>query len=294
MKSVAPMNILYIGVSKENLEKYYPSYIRGKFLKDTYTEDELVDVVFRQDINVLMVDVFSTPFTISLLQRLKGQIELINFSYQSIDSLIDLKEATRCGIEVKKLPDNMYSNEVAEFAITQLLCACKGIIQFNGALKTGKWNQAIHSNISVRGKTLGIVGFGNIGKRISELCVNWGMKILVSRKHIDKNQSVPNITFVEYLDLIERSDFVIFAVPLNEDTFQMFNESHIGKVGKDSIIVNISRGDVVDEDAIHEALQSNKLFGYCTDVFSNEPIDEDHVFLDTDNTITISSINIPV
>ena len=120
------MKLLYIGVCKENLEKYYPSYIKGDFLKDTYTEEELVDVVIRKNINVLMVDVFSSTFTVPLLEKLQGRIKLINCLYQSIDSLIDLKDADFCGIEVRKLPDNIYCNEVAEFAITQLLCACKG------------------------------------------------------------------------------------------------------------------------------------------------------------------------
>ena len=282
---MAIMKLLYIGVCKENLEKYYPSYIKGEFLKDTYTEDELVDVVICKNINVLMVDVFSTTFTASLLQQLKGRIKLINFSYQSIDSLIDLKEAESCGIEVRKLPDDIYCNEVAEFAIAQLLCACKGTIQFNKSIKNGEWNQAINTNFSVRGKTLGIVGFGNIGKCIIKLCENWGMNIVVTRKHLNKKQCLPNVTFVDFTDLIENSHYIIFAVPLNKDTFQMFNTKHIEKLKKNSIMVNISRGDVVDENAIYEALRSGKLHTYCTDVFCQEPINKDHVFLNSDKTI---------
>jgi len=281
---MALMNLLYIGVSKENLEKYYPSYIKGEFLVDTYTEDELVDVVIGNNINVLMVDVFSTTFTASLLQQLKGHIKLINLSYQSIDSLIDVEAAAACGIEVRKLPDDIYCNEVAEFAITQLLCACKGTIEFNESIKNGEWNQAIHTNISVRGKTLGIVGFGNIAKRIIELCENWGMNIVVTRKHLNTHDA-PNVTFVEFPDLIERSDFIILAVPLKEDTFQMLNRTHIDKLRSNSIIVNISRGNVVDENAIYEALRSGKLYRYCADVFSQEPMNEDHVFLNNDKTI---------
>ena len=282
---MAIMKLLYIGVCKENLEKYYPSYIRGEFLKDTYTEDELVDVVIRKDINVLMVDVFGATFRVSLLEQLKGRVKLINCLYQSIDSLIDIEEAAFCGIEVRKLPDDIYCNEVAEFAIAQLLCACKGTIEFNESIKNGEWNQAINTNLSVRGKTLGIVGFGNIGKRIVELCGSWGMNIIVTRKHLDRNQYSPNVTFVEFSDLIENSDYIIIAVPLNRDTFQMFSENHIGKLRRNSIIVNISRGNVVDENAIYGALRSGRLYRYCTDVFSREPVDEDHMFLNSDKTI---------
>ena len=282
---MAIMKLLYIGVCKENLEKYYPFYIKGEFLKDTFTDAELVDVVIRNSINVLMVDVFNSSFTTSLLQQLKGRIKLINFLYQSIDSLIDLKEAGNCGIEVRKLPDDIYCNEVAEFAVAQLLCACKGVIQFDKSIKHGEWNQAINTNFSLRGKTLGVVGFGNIGKCIIKLCENWGMNILVTRKHLNKNQYVPNVTFVDFSNLIENSNYIIFALPLNKDTFQMFNENHIEKLNKNSIIVNISRGNVVDENAIYQSLRSGRLYKYCTDVFSQEPINKGHVLLNSDKTI---------
>ena len=282
---MAVMKLLYVGVCKENLEKHYPSYIKGEFFKDRYTEDELVDVVIRKNINVLMVDVHSATFTASLLRQLKGRVQLINFLYQSIDSLIDLKEAESCGIEVRKLPGNIYCEEVAEFAITQLLCACKGTIQFDESIRNGEWNQAINTNFSVRGKTLGIVGFGNIAKCIIKRCENWGMNILVTRKHSSKSHYTPNLTFVDFPDLIENSNYIIFAVPLDKDTFRMFNENHIEKLKKNCIIVNISRGNVVDEKVIVEALRLGKLYRYCTDVFSEEPINSDHVFVNSDRTI---------
>ncbi len=279
------MKLLYIGVCRENLEKYYPSYIRGEFLKDTFTDAELADAVTLGNIDVLMVDVFNTTFTASLLQQLKGRIKLINFLYQSIDSLIDLKEAENCSIEVRKLPDDIYCNEVAEFAVAQLLCACKGTIQFDKSVKNGEWNQAINTNFSLRGKTLGVVGFGNIGRRIVRLCENWGMNILVTRKNMDKSQYVPNVTFVDFSDLIENSNYIIFALPINKDTFQMLNENRMEKLKENSIIVNISRGDIVDENAIYESLRSGRLYKYCTDVFSQEPANKDNVLLNSDKTI---------
>jgi lactate dehydrogenase-like 2-hydroxyacid dehydrogenase len=282
---MAIMKLLYIGVCKENLEKHYPSYINGEFFKDTFTDAELLDVVKLKNINVLMVDVFNSTFTTELLQQLNGSIKLINFLYQSIDSLIDLKEAENCGIKVKKLPDNIYCNEVAEFAVAQLLCACKGTIQFDKSIKKGEWNQAINTNFSLRGKTLGIVGFGNIAKCIIKLCENWGMNILVTRKHMNKNQYVPNVTFVDFSHLIEKSNYIILALPLNKDTVQMFNQNHMEKLNKNSIIVNISRGDIVDENAIYESLRAGRLYKYCTDVFSQEPINKDHVLLNSDKTI---------
>lgn len=279
------MKLLYVGVCKENLEKYYPAYITGEFFRDTFTDEELVDYIKTHNINVLMVDVFHSTFTKPLLQQLKGHIKLINFLYQSIDSLIDLKEAGKCGIVVKKLPDDMYCNEVAEFAVTQLLCACKGSIQFDTSIKNGEWNQAITTNFSLRGKTLGVVGFGNIGRRIVKLCENWGMNILVTRKHLDKAHSVEHVTFVDFSHLIENSNFVIFALPIKKDTFQLFNASHIDKLNRNTIMVNVSRGNIVDENAVHESLKSGRLYRYCADVFSQEPISKNNVLLKSDKTI---------
>jgi lactate dehydrogenase-like 2-hydroxyacid dehydrogenase len=129
------------------------------------------------------------------------------------------------------------------------------------------------------------VGFGKIGKCIIKLCENWGMNIVVTRKHLNKKQDIPNVTFVDFSDLIENSHYIIFAVPLNKDTFQMFNTNHIEKLMKNPIIVNISRGNVVDEIAIYEALRLGKLHTYCTDVFPQEPINKDHMFLNSDKTI---------
>lgn len=277
--------LLYIGVCKDNLEKYYPSYISGIFLEGTFTDTELVEVVKRERITILMVDVFHLTFTKSLLRQLKGHIQLINFSYQSIDSLIDLNAAKNCDIAVRKLPDDIYCNEVAEFAVTQLLCACKGIIQFDQSVKNGEWNQAVNTNVSLQGKTLGVVGFGNIGKRIVELCENWGMNILITRKNIHNSPFIANTTFVEFSRLVEESNFIILALPITKDTFQLLDEKHIQNLKESSILINISRGDIVDESAVFKSLQSGRIHRYCTDVFSHEPINKGHVLLKSDKTI---------
>lgn len=279
------MRLLYIGVCKENLEKYYPSYIKGEFLEGAFTEADLVNTVKLQNIDALMVDVIHLTFSKSLLQQLRGQVKMINFQYQSIDSLVDLEEARNCGIEVLSLPKDLYCNEVAEFAFAQMLCACKGMIQFDKSVRNGEWNQAVSTNFTLRGKTLGVVGFGMIGRRIVELCKGWGMNILVTRKNLTRNENVENVTFVNYSDLIENSNFIIFALPINNDTFHMFHESHIEKICKNSIIINVSRGNIVDEAAIYKSLRSGRLFRYCADVFSHEPVNHDHPLLRNEKTL---------
>jgi len=279
------MNVLYIGVCKENLEEHYPFYTKGIFVDGFFTDDQLIDTVKKHHINVLMVDVFHASFTTALLNRLKNYIKLINFCYQSIASLIDLKEAARCGIIVKKLPDDTYCNEVAEFAVTQLFCACKNTLGFDRDIRNGKWDQAAHRNFSLKGKILGVVGFGNIGRRIVALCQNWGMTILVTRKNLDCDLSGANLTIVDFLTLMEYSNFIILALPATEETFQMVNSSSLQKLKTNSIIVNVSRGNIVDEAAVSAALKTGSLYRYCSDVFFQEPVDKENELVRNNKTI---------
>ncbi|MGD9169655.1 MAG: D-isomer specific 2-hydroxyacid dehydrogenase family protein [Candidatus Thiodiazotropha sp.] len=279
------MNLLYIGVCKENLKQYYPAYIPGVFLDKDFTEEELLTLVHEQDIDVLMVDVIPLRFTKALLQRLQGRIRQINFLYQSITSLIDVEAAQECGIKITKLPDEVYCNEVAEFSMTQLLCACKGILQYDRSMRHGEWNQAANTNRSLQGKTLGIVGFGNIGQRIAELSQNWGMKILVTKRDLTSHPSILNITWVEFNELLRQSDFVIFALPLCPTTYRMLNADNIDLLKDGAIVINVSRGDIVDEEAISAALSTGKLGTYCSDVFSREPLGQDHPFAASEHTI---------
>jgi phosphoglycerate dehydrogenase-like enzyme len=279
------MNLLYIGVCKENLKRYYPAYHQGVFLDNNFTEDELLTLVHEQEINVLMVDVFSLTFTKPLLQRLKGRIRQINFLYQSIASLIDLEAAEQCGIKITKLPDNVYCNEVAEFSMAQLLCACKGTLQYDKSMRQGEWNQSASTNHSLHGKALGIVGFGNIGQRIVELCQNWGMKILVTKRDLTSQPSTPNVTWVEFNELLGQSDFIIFALPLSRTTYRMLNADNIHRLKKGAIVINVSRGDIVDEEVISAALSTGNLRKYCSDVFSHEPLVQDHPFATSEHTI---------
>ncbi|WP_289022037.1 NAD(P)-dependent oxidoreductase [Desulfobacter postgatei] len=281
------MNLLYIGVCKGNLEIYFPDYIKGVFIDGDVTHETLVAVIKEHGINVLMVDVFDFFFTADLLKKIKDDVRLINFSYQSIDSLVDLDAARDFGIMVKKLPRDIYCKEVAEFALAQLLCACKGSLIFDRDMRTGEWNQAAHTNLSMTGKTLGIVGYGNIGRHVATLCKTWGMDILVTKKNLDTTieHLDPHFRFVDLSTLMNQSDFIVLAVPLTMETRYMVNLDCLAKLKPGSIMVNVSRGDIVDEKAVEHALNSGILYKYCTDVFSKEPVEKGHYFVNNPNTL---------
>ncbi len=281
------MNLLYIGACRENLETYYPDYIKGIFIDGGVTHETLVAVIKEHGINVLMVDVLDFFFTADLLEKVKDDVRLINFSYQSIESLVDLDAARDFGIIVKKLPRDIYCKEVAEFALAQLLCACKGSLIFDRDMRTGVWNQAAHTNLSMTGKTLGIVGYGNIGRHVATLCQTWGMDILVTKKDLDTppEHMTPYYRFVDLSTLMAQSNFIVLAVPLTKETRYMVNQECLAKLKPGAIMVNVSRGDIVDEEAVTHALNSGVLYKYCTDVFSKEPVEKSHCFVNNPHTL---------
>jgi phosphoglycerate dehydrogenase-like enzyme len=266
------MKLLYIGVCRENLEKFYPEYIAGEFREGHITREELVETIEKDGIDVLMVDVFNFVFDSALLEELRGRVRQINFLYQSVSSLIDCDKAAECDIKITKLPDDVYCNEVAEFALAQLLCASKGLVQFDQSVRQGQWDQALTTNLTLRGKTLGVVGFGNIGRRIVELCGCWGMEILVVKRDLARHPSIANVSWVGIDQLLQESDCVVLAVPLTEETRQMLDEKTIQRMKRHAILINVSRGDLVDEEAVIAALKDGHLGYYCAHVFRQEPL----------------------
>jgi phosphoglycerate dehydrogenase-like enzyme len=279
------MKILYVGVCKDNLERYYPNYLAGDFIELPFTAEALVERVWRDRVEVLMVDVTPIAFSRSLLRQLRGQVKHINFLYQSISSLIDVEDASRCGIRVTKLPNDVYCNEVAEFAVAQMLCASKGILEFDRSMRRGQWNQAATVCRSLVGKTLGVIGYGHIGKRIVELCGNFGMSILATRRNLGIDVEASNVELVMLPTLLERSDFIVLALPLTRNTYHLLNAKNLDRVKDQAVIVNVSRGDLVDEKTVLAALESGRLGGYCADVFASEPLDKQHPFASTARTI---------
>lgn len=268
--------ILYIGVCRDNLQAHHPTFPPGIFLDGPFSDEELLATIAAHEIEVLMVDVLPRPFSRELLLRMNGRVRMINFSYQSIESLIDVGFAEHLGVEVRKLPAGLYSEEVAEFAVGLLLVTCKEFIRYDSDLKEGIWNQAAATGISLRGKTLGVLGYGSIGKQIVLRCENWGMKLLVCRRNPHRKPSNPRVTLVDLVTLVRESDFIILALPGSPENFHLVNEEILQLCKHQAILINVARGDIVDEAAICRALAAGRLRRYCSDVFTREPLAADH------------------
>lgn len=182
---------------------------------------------------------------------------------------IATETANRLGIPVFNAP---YSNtrSVAELVICEMIALSRRLGDVNSMAHKGEWLKSAVGNREVRGKTLGIVGYGHIGSQVSVLAESLGLNVIFF--DIMKKLPLGNATPIETLDeLLEKSDFVTLHVPETSLTQNMMGQHQISRMKKGSFLINASRGTVVDIAALAEALKAQHLGGAAVDVFPEEP-----------------------
>ena len=181
------------------------------------------------------------------------------------------------------------NRSVAEATITWMLALTHHVIKKNDLVRTGRWNDRnLLMGSELRDKTLGIVGFGGIGKALVELLNGFGMKrALVYDPQITSDiYSKFDVTKVEKIeDLLMESDFVSLHCPLNQETLGMIGERQLKLMKSSAYLLNLSRGGIVNEDALYDALINEKISGAAIDCFQEEPILSPHRFGTLDNVI---------
>ena len=182
---------------------------------------------------------------------------------------VDLQAATKKGVAVFNAP---YSNtrSVAELIIGLCVMLIRRISDKNAAAHAGFWQKDSSGSFELRGKTLGIIGYGNIGSQVSIMAEAMGLHVI----YFDIATKLPlgNARQIRDLkELLKRSDIVTLHVPSDATTRNMINTETLKHLQKDTIFLNYSRGDVVDLDALNNALKSGKIAGAAVDVFPDEP-----------------------
>ncbi len=190
---------------------------------------------------------------------------------------VDLGAATEKGIAVFNAP---YSNtrSVAELVLAQAIMLARGIPEKNARAHRGEWLKSAANSFEVRGKTLGIIGYGNIGSQLSVLAESLGMIV----KFYDTITKLPlgNASQVDSLDeLLATSDIVSLHVPETKATQWMIGEKEISAMKKGGILINASRGTVIDIDALSTAMRDKHLHGAAIDVFPVEPRSNNDEFI---------------
>jgi D-3-phosphoglycerate dehydrogenase len=190
--------------------------------------------------------------------------------------IVDVRAATDRGIFVTNVPD-VTSDSVAEFAMTLLLALAKNIIRCNSAVREGRWEERlelIRTNIELNGKTHGIVGLGRIGSRVALRCLAFGMKVLYTRRNRDYAfEKAAGVRYAPLETLIRESDSISLHLPLTTETTNLIDTPQFEAMKKTVLLINHSRGAVVNEKALVKALREGRIGGYGTDVYGQEPPD---------------------
>ena len=185
---------------------------------------------------------------------------------------IDTKAAESANIKVINTPQ-MSTVAVAELVMAMMMNLVRGIHLANESMKKGLWEKKRFHGTELNGKTLGIVGFGRIGKAVAERAKAFGMRILAYDVFLDEAalEKIGGERIMTVEALLAKSDIVTIHVPLMPETIHMFNEKLLAQMKTGSMLINASRGEVVETKALLEALKSKKLSGAALDVYEHEP-----------------------
>jgi len=191
---------------------------------------------------------------------------------------VDIPAATAKGIIVMNTP---FGNSIttAEHAVTLMLALARQIPQADASTQAGKWEKNRFMGVEITGKTLGIVGCGNIGAIVADRAQGLHMKVIAYDPFLSPERALDlGVEKVELDELLKRADFISFHTPLTEKTRNILDANAINKIKKGVRIVNCARGGLVDEAALRVALDSGHVAGAAFDVFSVEPANENPLF----------------
>jgi len=204
-----------------------------------------------------------------------GKLKIIGRAGVGVDN-IDVKAASEKGILVINTPQGNAA-AAAELAIGLVFALARKIPQAADAMRQGIWEKKKFMGVEVAGKTLGVVGLGNIGRNAAERGVGLKMNV-IGYDPYPPRELPAGVKLASLDDVITKSDFITLHVPLTPDTKGLFGAATFAKMKKGSFLVNCARGGIVDEDAVLEALKSGQLAGAALDVFGKEPPDPSPLF----------------
>lgn len=196
--------------------------------------------------------------------------------------VIDQKAAAARGIAVKAAV-GANAAAVAEHAWALILACAKSVPQLNDRMRAGHWDKATHKTIELSGRTLGVVGLGEIGRRVVAIGRAMGMRLLGFDPFA--SAAPEGVELVELAQLFRESDVVSLHCPLTEENRRLLNRDTLASFKDGAILVNTARGGLIDEPALVDAMRSGKLYAAGLDSFETEPLPSPHPFRDVPNLI---------
>jgi len=225
-----------------------------------------------------------TAVTEQVLKNAK-QLKVIGRAGIGVDK-IDVPTATKQGVVVMNAPGGN-TVTTAEHTISLLLALARNIPQATASIRRGKWEKKKLTGIEISGKTLGVIGFGQIGRVVAERARGLKMKVIATDPFVSKEAAKAlEVELVSLDELLARSDFITLHVPRLKETVDMVNATTIKKMKPGVRIINCARGEVVHLGDLYEALISGHVAGAALDVFPYEPPDPDLPLLKLPNVIS--------
>lgn len=219
------------------------------------------------------------------------QLKVISNHAVGFDN-IDVSAATARNIPVGNTPD-VLTDATADFAFTLMMSAGRRVLEADRFVRDGKWKTwgpMLLLGTEMKGATLGLVGFGRIGKAMAHRASGFDMRVIYYDPMEREAHPNLNATRVDFETLLTESDFISLHTPLTPDTRHLINSEALSKMKSNAVLVNTSRGPVVDMDALYDALKAKRIFAAGLDVTEPEPLPSDHRLLTLDNVIIMPHI----
>jgi len=255
----------------DNVHEECASFLRARGchvdVKPSLTKEELLKAVKEYDAIIVRG---KTKFTREVLME-ANSLKVIGRAGVGLDN-IDVEAASQKNIKVVSTPQAS-TVAVAEATMALMLALMRMIPEANRTLKEGMWLKNKFMGCELRGKTLGIVGFGRIGKAVAKRALSFEMRVIAyDVRDIREEASAMGVEVAESLeDLLKRCDILTLHIPLNKSTRGLIGERQISLMKRGAVIINTSRGGIIDTKSLLKALKEDKLSGAALDVFEHEP-----------------------
>ncbi|KXA90986.1 hypothetical protein AKJ65_02695 [candidate division MSBL1 archaeon SCGC-AAA259E19] len=220
-----------------------------------------------------------------LFERAGGKLKIVSRVGVGYDN-VDVEAATKHGVMVTNTPGVM-AESVAEHAIMLMLASAKNLVRADRETREGEWKWGEYRGEELWNKTLGEIGLGRIGSNVARKArKGFGMRVLVHDPYVSESEVLELGGKYEYLDsLLKESDIVNLNVPLTEETYHLLGEDELQKMKTSAILVNTSRGAVVNEKALIKALKNGQIAKAGLDVLEQEPPEKENPLFEMDNVI---------
>jgi D-3-phosphoglycerate dehydrogenase len=234
---------------------------------------ELISIIGEYDALVVRSETKATAEVIEAGVKL----QVIGRAGVGVDN-IDLEAATRKGIAVVNAPTGN-TIAAAEHTIALMLALARNIPRANESLRRGEWTRSIFIGVEVRNKVLGVIGLGKVGAEVARRAVAFHMRVLGSDPFVSQEQAAfLGVELASLAQIYQESDFITLHTPLTESTRGLIGEKEIATMKPTVRILNVARGELVDEAALYKAIEEERIGGAALDVFSKEPPEPNPAF----------------